>query len=139
MGHWKFTNHLGTHLSFPEPQSRLCTHCCQMWGAKKPALPKGLLGVSLMFSLYCNTQWDFYSFISLYLCVVRESLLEEFTNGGNTCFNNLVAKLSVLMIQETMCVFSCPLSFYLVILIHSLNFCKISFPDYRLTSPYCRV
>lgn len=92
-------------------------------------------GHSLIFSL--STAYAMgppYIFVSFYLCIVRESQLEEFTNGGNIYFNNLVAKLF-----KKLCVcFPTLYSFCWVTLIHFLNFCKSFLPDYRPASPQCR-
>lgn len=79
LGHWKFTNNLDTDISFQEPQSRLCTHCSQIWarvldhikymahGTKGPALQKRRFGGTLIFSL--STVYSFGTSIFLFLFV----------------------------------------------------------------------
>lgn len=121
-------------------------HCCQMWAhalehteyvsqcAKEPALQKRLWGDTL-FCSYCVSIWYFCIFVSLCVCVciVRESLLKEFTSGENVYFSTLAAKLSVLMIQEVMC-FPVLCSLNLVTLNSSFKFLS-ALPIKLWTSP----
>lgn len=122
VGHWKFTNNLATNLSFREPQSRLCIYCCQMWAhvldhmKYMVKISRNLHsqrdfweGYTHLFSLYFMCIWYFYIFISLYFLIVRDSLLEEFTNGKNIYFNNSCQN-SALIIQKV--VFFYPLQVF---------------------------